>query len=79
MKKIIITIIFLTSAICYGQKKKPVIDTLPVKDTSTYVLFGKFDDFNFLYKALTSPRDITPNQLDALVAWIRQIKQLKKP
>ena len=43
------------------------------KDTS-YVLKGKLEDFNLLYLALKTSRDITPNQSDYLDKFMHSLK-----
>jgi len=52
----------------FSQKEKP-------KDT-TYALVGKIGDFQLLYKAVSSPGDVTPNQITALLAWIQKVQAL---
>lgn len=49
------------------------------KDTTTYVLKGSFENFQFLYNALKSPIDITPRQRDSiLIRWLETIKPEEK-
>jgi hypothetical protein len=48
------------------------------KDTSIYILKGKIPDFQMLYKAVTQPRDVTPNQQEAIAKWIEGIKPEKE-
>ena len=65
MKKAIITLLLIIS-ISYGQTKQ-------VKDT-VYILKGIRQNFQILKFAITNPRDITPNQQDAILKWIETIK-----
>lgn len=49
-------------------------------DTVGYSLQGAYADWDLLIKAITQPRDVTPNQVDALVMWIYQNRRfLIKP
>lgn len=47
-------------------------------DTS-YVLGGKLPDFQLLYRAVTSPGDITRDQIIALAAWIEKVQMVQLP
>ena len=42
------------------------------KDTATYFLPGKLDDFKALFAAINSPDDISNNERKALAKWIQQ-------
>lgn len=72
MKKIIITVLFALLLVnSNAQSKKDT--TKAAVDTSTlYFLVGKLPDFNFLYSALKSPGDVTPNQVNAILVWIEK-------
>lgn len=61
----------------FAQKKDSAAKKEPV-DT-TYILGGNFPDFQLLYKAVTSPNDVTPNQISALAAWIQKVKMVEVP
>ena len=61
--KIVFTLLLLINT-CFAQQKK---------DTS-YVLKGVKQNFQILKFAITNPRDITPNQMDAILKWIETIK-----
>ena len=74
MKKVITVLMIMFSLWATAQTKKPE----PVKqaaDTSTYALVGKVDAFALLFKALATPGDVTPNQLNALLQWIDKNRQ----
>ena len=47
-------------------------------DTSNFILKGKVTDFQLLYRAVTQPRDVTPNQQEAIAKWIEGIKPEKQ-
>ena len=70
MKHILIFIFFwiLLTLTTKGQNKPQY-----QKDTS-YVLKGKLEDFNLLYLALKTSRDITPNQTDYLDKFMHSLK-----
>ena len=70
MKHILIFIFFwiLLTLTTKGQNKPQY-----QKDTS-YVLKGKLEDFNLLYLALKTSRDITPNQSDYLDKFMHSLK-----
>jgi hypothetical protein len=81
MKKLLALILIcgsLTSAAqtkdTSGKKAKEV-----KADTTDFVLLGKFQDFQLLFTAVVSPGDVTPNQIQALAAWVRKIQVLPKP
>lgn len=75
MKKTILLIaIILISVVSFSQTEK----SKPAKDTTYYIL-GTMPDFTLLYRAITSPGDITPNQLQALAKWIQSLKPLPEP
>lgn len=67
MKKIIFLLLF--PILANAQEKK---------DTSTYILKGKLEDFQLLYKTVKQPRDVTPNEQDAIAKWIEAIKPEKE-
>lgn len=69
MKYILIVSLFLLSFAANGQKVHSTTDTTK-KKADTYYLFGKIENFQLLHKALTSPMDVTPNQMKALDEWI---------
>lgn len=72
MKKILIVCIFsVLSIMSFGQ-------VAPQKDTASYVLQGKIDDFQMLFLGLQSPGDITPNQKEHLLEWIKTLKKGEK-
>lgn len=68
MKKIIILLILIAPNVSFGQQKE---------DTSTYILKGRLSDFQLLYKSVTQPKDVTPNQQEAVADWIKTIKPEK--
>ena len=68
MKKLLI-IPFVLIVIGLSAQKKDSVNI----DTS-YILTGKLSDFRLLYAAVKTPRDVTPNQQDALAKWIEGIK-----
>lgn len=84
MKKTVTIILICFSLVSFGQKKDSTMKTspgtvMPQQDTSNYVLVGKLQDFQLLLVAISSPGDVTPNQVNALVAWIRKIQLLPEP
>jgi hypothetical protein len=54
------------------ESKKEPVDT-------AYYLAGSRSDFQLLYKQLASPGDVTPNQLNALIAWMNKIQMMEVP
>lgn len=78
MKQLLLIASILFSVSVNAQAKKDTTVKKEPMDTS-YVLVGKFPDFQLLYKGITSPGDITPNQLSALAAWIQKIEMLTLP
>lgn len=77
MKKTIIFILSLIwiNANAQTSKKGNIkIEKEEYKKDTSYVLKGKFPDFQILYTQITSPGDVTPNQKDALINWIKGIK-----
>jgi len=66
---------FLIAAIIFSLSANAQTKEKPKADTN-YVMVGKFADFQLLYKALMSPGDVTPNQVNALAAWIQKIQAI---
>ena len=60
--KIALTLLLLMN-VCFAQKKDTV-----------FVLKGVKQNFQFLKFAIDNPRDITPNQHDAILKWLETIK-----
>lgn len=74
MKKAITVLLIMFSISAAAQTKKPEPVT-QVVDTATYFLVGKVDAFTLLFKALATPGDVTPNQVNALLQWIDKNRQ----
>lgn len=75
---LIAAIIFSVTVNAQAKKDSTIKKAAPIAD-STYVLGGKLQDFQLLFKAVTSPGDVTPNQISALTAWIQKIQLLQPP
>lgn len=70
MKKLLFAIVLaLTASASSAQsgKQKPATDSI-------FVLAGKLQDFQLLYRAVESPGDVTPNQSKAILDWIKGIR-----
>lgn len=67
MRKIILSFFILTATLANAQQPK---------DTASYVLIGKFQDFELLFKSVLTPGDVTPNQQKALAEWIKSIQAI---
>jgi hypothetical protein len=72
MKKTLIAIALLLALSPVFAKPK----TEQPKNDTTYYLLGRITDFQLLFRAVTTPGDVTPNQVKAIVEWISQIKAL---
>lgn len=68
MKKLIMIILVCISLSTSAQKTDSI--PKPISDTADCVLPGKLIAFKLLYKALTTPGDITFNQMKALIEWV---------
>ncbi len=71
MKKITITLAFILTGYVYAQTKEQ--PKLPKQDT-VYSLSGIKQNFEFIKFAIEHPKDITPNQQEAIFKWIETIK-----
>ena len=85
MKQVLIIAAIIFSSVVNGQTSKDTTSKLKIvapkyepKDT-TYVLGGNIPDFQLLYKAVTSPNDVTPNEMKALAAWIQKVQMIEVP
>lgn len=86
MKKTITVILICISLLAMAQKKDSASKASvrakeePVKvDTVGYSIIGTKDQFDFMEFALTNPKDVTPNQIEMLIGWIRNKKAMTKP
>lgn len=76
MRKLITILLIAISFNATAQKKPDATPVAkPAVDTATYALLGKADAFTLLFKALATPGDVTPNQLNALLVWIDKNRQ----
>jgi len=88
MKKTILLLTFFISTTCFAQKQKTdssknirgtgeVVYPPEGNQNPPFYLLGTRNDFLILLMALTTPGDVTPNQIKQLVDWINQrAKQL---
>jgi hypothetical protein len=74
MKKLlsIIALTFILST-AVAQQQKAKADT--TKPAATYVLLGALQNFQLLLAAITTPGDVTPNQMRELAEWISKNTQ----
>ena len=56
----------------------PILVNAQAKKDTIYVLKGLVSDWQLLYKAVTQPKDVTPNQQEAIAKWIEGIKPEKE-
>lgn len=85
MKKIItLTAITLLSLTIFAQNTKPAGTSKqlagPAKDSTVksvsktapqrYFMMGTKEEFDLLYKVIADPRNVTPNQAEAMLKWI---------
>jgi len=66
-KSIIISVLILITGIVNAQTQQPKNDT-------TYVIKCKAQELQLLYLAVTSPKDVTPNQVEYLQKLIAAYK-----
>ena len=67
MKQLLIILTILTSSFIVNAQKRDTV----------YVLNGYIKDFQLLYSAVVTPKDVTPNQVEAILRWIESIKPIK--
>lgn len=68
MKKLIIALFLFATIQTLAQQKA---------DTSTFILKGKITDFELMYRAVSSPDDVTPNQKRSVLKFIEGLKPEK--
>lgn len=76
MKRAITISLLIISLNVSGQEVRGLPkQSLPKADTVNYALVGKNEHFILLYKALITPGDVTPNQLNSLIEWVDKGRQ----
>lgn len=76
MKKSIVLIATLfIVAYSYAQKKdstaKKIVSTNPKPAPQQYFMLGTKDEFDLLYKVIADPDNVTRNQVNMMLGWIR--------
>ncbi len=79
MKQLLIIAAIIFSSVVNGQTSKEADKKIKVPVDTTYVLSGAVPDFQILYKAVNTPGKITREELDFLVAWLRNIQMIEVP
>jgi hypothetical protein len=79
MKKIIsiVSLFLIISLGCVGQQKTQSQKTDSIPQGANYYLIGSVQAFQLLIKVLTTPGDVTPNQIKAVAEWVVTAQQLK--
>lgn len=75
MKRLLLPAFIALSIACSAQKQKQKIDTVVNKSPEYYSLVGLKQNFQLLNLLIMSPNDVTPNQREALGAWLNKNTQ----
>lgn len=59
-----------------GLLSIPVSVAKPKQDTAMYILLGRIENFQLLYKAVKTPDDITRGQAKMLADWIDRVSKI---
>jgi len=80
MKYILIILAIIFSSVVNGQTSKDTSNKkIKVPVDTTYILSGRLDGFQILYKAVNNPGSTTRDEISFLIEWLKQIQMVEVP